>query len=127
MRSVEATALPPGRLRAPGPGGDAFEHDVREPGGQARGNGDRGARRGKQHPGQDLAVHRTDDQGRHCFDVGGRVDPAQALLALQVVDQQVGQPAGLTTAGAAAGVLTGPGPSGLSCTVGTAITAIGKR
>jgi hypothetical protein len=76
-------------MLVPGSRGDTFEHDVREPRGQAGGDADRGPGRGEQHPGQDLAVHRADDQRRGGVYIGGRVDPAKTLLGLEVSGQQV--------------------------------------
>ena len=56
-------------------------------------------------------MHRADDQGRGGGDVGARVVPAEALLALQVGRQQGGQPLGFPMIGAAAPVTIPPGLS----------------
>ena len=80
------------RRLAPGSRGDAFEHDIREPRGQAGGDGDWDPGRGEQYPWQDLTVHRADDQQRGGVDVGGRVDPPEALLTLEISGQQASWP-----------------------------------
>src|SRR5689334_8953187 len=72
---------------------DAVQHDAREPRAQAGRDGNRASLWGEPHPGQDLPVHRADDQRRGGIDVHAGADPAEALLTAQVGGQQVRQPA----------------------------------
>jgi ATP-binding cassette, subfamily B, bacterial len=62
------------------------------PGNVGWGRRDRGPGRAEDHPRQNLAVDRADDQDHGGVDVGARRDAAQPLLAAQVGGEHVRQP-----------------------------------